>query len=179
MSKKCYCCGINEISSEFFYCIECLKKLKEMFDNNENIIDNPNGTEHCISCGKFDNRKILWTGNSRYFSNHNGDGIPICSICVESELKKYKELRRSQKRYKCVCCGYDTLPKEPKECVGYICPVCLWENDVFMNNMFDLDEKSDCNNGMTLYQARENFKKYNVCNKKFISEVRKAKPEKF
>ncbi len=89
MSKKCYCCGINEISSEFFYCIACLKKLKEMFDNNENIIDNPNGTEHCISCGKFENRKILWTGNSTYFSNHNGDGIPICSICVESELKKY------------------------------------------------------------------------------------------
>ena len=93
MSKKCYCCGINEISDEFFYCIDCLKKLKEMFDKNENIIDNPNSTEHCISCGEFENRKILWTGNSRCFPNHHGDGIPICNICVESELKKYKELK--------------------------------------------------------------------------------------
>ncbi len=44
---------------------------------------------------------------------------------------------------KCVCCGYKTLPKKVSECVGFICPVCFGKNDVFMNNMYDLKEKSD------------------------------------
>ena len=74
---------------------------------------------------------------------------------------------------KCLCCEYKTLPKKVSECVGFICPVCFWENDVFMNNMYDLKEKSDCNRSMPLEQARENYKKYDACAEEFINKVRK------
>ena len=61
---------------------------------------------------------------------------------------------------KCLCCGYKTLPKSEEESIAFICPVCFWENDVFMKN------------NMTLEQARDNFKKYGACDKKFINNVR-------
>ena len=52
-------------------------------------------------------------------------------------------------------------------------PYMFWENDVFMNNMYDLKEKSDCNRSMPLEQARENYKKYDACAEEFINKVRK------
>lgn len=76
----------------------------------------------------------------------------------------------------CLCCGYQTLPASPADCIGFICPVCFWENDVFMKDMHDCKEKSDCNHGMTLEQARENFKKYATCAQRFLGYVRKPKP---
>lgn len=78
---------------------------------------------------------------------------------------------------KCLCCVYKTLPKKANECVAFICPVCFWENDVFMKNMLDLKEKSDSNRGMNLEQARENFKKYNACAEEFSSKVRMPNKE--
>ena len=76
-------------------------------------------------------------------------------------------------REKCLCCGYKTLPEKPENCITFVCPVCFWENDVFMKNIYDVKEKSDSNKGMTLKEARENFKRYGACNKEFISKVRK------
>lgn len=78
---------------------------------------------------------------------------------------------------KCLCCGYKTLPAKRENCIAFICPVCFFENDVFMKNMNDIKEKSDSNGGMTLEQARDNFKKYGACNKEFITKVRKPKKE--
>ncbi|MFI3255507.1 MAG: CPCC family cysteine-rich protein [Eubacteriales bacterium] len=36
--------------------------------------------------------------------------------------------------YPCSCCGYITLPVAREEAIGYICPVCFWENDVFIKS---------------------------------------------
>ena len=74
---------------------------------------------------------------------------------------------------KCLCCGYKTLPKKVEECICFICPVCFWENDIFMKNIYDTKEKSDSNGGMTLDEARDNYKNYGACDKKFIDKVRK------
>ena len=42
--------------------------------------------------------------------------------------------------YKCLCCGNETLPVPTEEAIAYICPVCWWENDVFLKSP---DEPSD------------------------------------
>lgn len=67
-------------------------------------------------------------------------------------------------KYRCLCCGNKTLPYKAEECVAFICPMCFWENDVFMDNMHDITEQSDSNSHMTLEQARNNYKEYGVCN---------------
>ncbi len=63
-------------------------------------------------------------------------------------------------KYPCPCCGYYTFPVPADQAVAYICPVCCWENDVFVESD---DEPSDENHGLTLNEGRENFKKYTVC----------------
>ena len=62
--------------------------------------------------------------------------------------------------YRCLCCGNETLPVPAEEAIAYICPVCWWENDVFLNSP---DEPSDENHGMTLLEAQENYIKYGIC----------------
>ncbi len=67
--------------------------------------------------------------------------------------------------YPCPCCGYKTLPVPAKEAIAYICPVCFWENDIFIQST---EEPSDQNHQMTLSKARENFKKYKAVDKRFL-----------
>ena len=62
--------------------------------------------------------------------------------------------------YKCLCCGHETLPVPAEDAVACICPVCWWENDVFIHSE---NEPSDENHGLTLSQARENYKKFGIC----------------
>lgn len=64
-----------------------------------------------------------------------------------------------KKKYNCPCCGHPTYPVPPKDDVGYICDICWWENDPFIQSD---DEPSDQNHGMTLKQAKENYKKYGI-----------------
>lgn len=62
--------------------------------------------------------------------------------------------------YQCLCCGCYTLPA-PADCaIAFICPVCVWENDVFLTGD---DEPSDENHGVTLRRARAAYQKYGVC----------------
>ena len=44
--------------------------------------------------------------------------------------------------YKCLCCGNETLPVSAEDAIAHICPVCWWENDVFLKSP---DEPSDEN----------------------------------
>jgi len=73
-------------------------------------------------------------------------------------------------KYKCPCCGYYTFPVPRQQAISYICPVCLWENDLFTS---DDNEPSDCNHGLTLNQGRENFRKFGACEKNMICHARK------
>ena len=56
----------------------------------------------------------------------------------------------------CPCCGNRTIPHEG-DALAFICPVCFWEIDLFLNGE---EEKSDQNHGLTLRQARINFRKF-------------------
>ncbi|WP_418632343.1 CPCC family cysteine-rich protein [Ruthenibacterium lactatiformans] len=62
--------------------------------------------------------------------------------------------------YQCLCCGCYTLPVPPEDAIAYICPVCFWENDVFIKSD---NEPSDENHGLTLQQARKNYAEYGAC----------------
>lgn len=57
---------------------------------------------------------------------------------------------------KCPCCGYLTIPNKG-DANAYICPVCMWEIDLFIKNC---DESSDLNNGLSLKEAIKNYKEY-------------------
>lgn len=57
----------------------------------------------------------------------------------------------------CPCCGAD-IPANPSP--GYICPVCWWEMDYFTA---DEDEPSDQNHGLSLAEARLNFRVFGIC----------------
>ena len=78
--------------------------------------------------------------------------------------------------YPCACCGYLTLPVPREQAIAYICPVCYWENDVFITSD---DEPSDENHGITLKEGRENYKVLGACSKERLIYVRNPKPEEF
>ena len=57
----------------------------------------------------------------------------------------------------CPCCGAD-IPESPSP--GYVCPMCWWEIDYFTA---DEDEPSDQNHGLSLAEARLNFRTFGIC----------------
>lgn len=77
-----------------------------------------------------------------------------------------------KKQYPCPCCGYSTFPIPAEQAIAYICPVCFWENDLFIE---DQKDPSDCNHGMTLEQAQKNYQQFFACSEEFICYVRKPK----
>lgn len=77
---------------------------------------------------------------------------------------------REKKMYNCPCCGNATYPVPPKDDVGFICDICWWENDPFIQSE---DEPSDQNHGMTLTQAKNNYKKYGISAPHLIKVWRK------
>lgn len=77
-------------------------------------------------------------------------------------------------KYPCPCCGYLTFPVPKEDAIAYICPVCLWENDVFDPGE---DRPSDENRGMTLAQGREAFRRLGAVREEFLQYVRTPLPE--
>ena len=73
----------------------------------------------------------------------------------------------NNKKYRCPCCGYLTLDDEP----GHfdICPVCFWEDD---NLQADDPYYEGGPNGISLNQARENYKKFGACEECSLGSVR-------
>jgi len=76
--------------------------------------------------------------------------------------------------YPCPCCGYLTLPAPKEQAAAFICPVCFWENDVFLSGD---EEPSDLNHGLTLKEGRENYLAFGACSEKMRPYVRGPKPE--
>lgn len=79
-------------------------------------------------------------------------------------------------KHKCPCCGYYTLPVSHKDALAFICPVCFWEIDTFIQSD---DEPSDSNHSMTLNQARLNFLRLGACEGSMLEHVRKPEEDEF
>ena len=77
-------------------------------------------------------------------------------------------------KYKCKCCGCYTLPMPSAEALAFICPVCFWENDVFITSD---DEPSDENHGLTLSEARRNYYKFGASCTQVKEHIRKPTQE--
>lgn len=56
----------------------------------------------------------------------------------------------------CPCCSQMTIPNDG-DALAYICPVCYWEIDLFIQGE---DEASDLNRGLTLREAKDKYQKY-------------------
>ncbi len=96
---------------------------------------------------------------------------------------------KHDKKYKCLCCGYQTLDTRGEY---DICPVCFWEDDAYLafsektirgiyyDNEPAIDELLDipsgANHGLTLRQARENYRSFGACEKEMLPYVRKLHP---
>ncbi len=89
----------------------------------------------------------------------SGDTLTVlcCSIDIQ------------QKRYPCPCCGWLTYRVPASQDHGYICPVCFWENDSFIGS--DL-QPSDSNHGLTLAQARMNYRTIGAVEQSLLPHVR-------
>ncbi|WP_295761062.1 CPCC family cysteine-rich protein [uncultured Oscillibacter sp.] len=77
-------------------------------------------------------------------------------------------------RWPCPCCGYKTFPVPKEDALAYLCPVCLWENDVFDPGE---DRPSDENHGMTLAEGREAYKRLGAVREEFLPYAREPLPE--
>ena len=77
-------------------------------------------------------------------------------------------------RFSCPCCGCLTFPVPAADAIAYICPVCMWENDVFTASD---DEPSDENHDLTLDQGRANYRTLGVCYPRLAPYARKPFPE--
>lgn len=78
------------------------------------------------------------------------------------------------KPFPCPCCGCLTFPVPPEEALAYICPVCFWENDVFLQFP---EEPSDENHGLTLLEAYANYRQYGAVLPQLAIYTRKPRPE--
>lgn len=76
--------------------------------------------------------------------------------------------------FPCPCCGCLTLPDSPDKAIAFICPVCFWENDVFIGSD---NEPSDENGGISLRQARSHYAQCGACRERMTPYVRKPHPE--
>ena len=77
---KCYCCGVNA-TGDRYYCHQCLKELQDIFNTDSyEILHKPDSTEHCNSCGEWENRKII-----------NKLCSYICDKCVVEKLLQYEQ----------------------------------------------------------------------------------------
>ena len=73
--------------------------------------------------------------------------------------------------FPCSCCGYITIPNKG-DAPCYICPICMWQIDLFIRSE---DEQVNLNHGLSLTQARENFKEYGAVLKRLKQYCRVPK----
>lgn len=82
-------------------------------------------------------------------------------------------------RYQCKCCGYYTLSDKPLDLNIYprtfeVCPVCFWEDDSlqFLN-----PNRNYGPNGVSLHEAKKNYKEFGAIRKDVLQYVRKPRAD--
>lgn len=71
-------------------------------------------------------------------------------------------------KYRCPCCGFYTL-NDKADNTFQICPVCYWEDD---GVQFQEPNYQGGANGVSLIQAKENFKSFGAIEERFKNYVR-------
>lgn len=73
-------------------------------------------------------------------------------------------------KYTCFICGYRTLDAR---CDWDICPICFWEDDVWVEN----EDDSSPANGMTVSEAQARFIQIGAVSEDMVQHVRAPGPE--
>jgi hypothetical protein len=73
--------------------------------------------------------------------------------------------------FRCPCCGYMTLDER---CEYDICPVCFWEDDGTDDH--NADSVSGPNHGLSLTQARLNYRTFGASEADMLPHVRPPRP---
>ncbi len=73
----------------------------------------------------------------------------------------------------CPVCGLRTIPEGG---MAYRCPVCGWESDEFVQDEW---EPSDRNDGLSLYEARLNFRTFGWSNPAMLIEGEETNDAEF
>lgn len=89
------------------------------------------------------------------------------------EIEEYEDNNSSEVigDSECPCCGYITIPNKG-DAISYICPVCMWEIDLFIH---DDNEASDLNNELSLKKAKENYEQFGAVQKRLKKFCRAPK----
>jgi hypothetical protein len=75
----------------------------------------------------------------------------------------------------CPCCGFLTFGDDSSGTFA-ICPVCYWEDDqVQLQN----PELRGGANAVSLLEARENFREFGACERRFLTHVRSPSPDEY
>lgn len=74
---ECYACG-KKIQNGYL-CKEHAFELRSMLENNDSVIEHPDHRYHCIICGEYEDRKIV------YYKGL----IFICDKDIEEEFTNY------------------------------------------------------------------------------------------
>ena len=74
--------------------------------------------------------------------------------------------------FACPCCAHLTLEEAPPGTYA-ICPVCFWEDDFVQFRDPDYEGGA---NGVSLAEARENFRAFGACSEADKAHVRSALP---
>jgi hypothetical protein len=75
----------------------------------------------------------------------------------------------NKKKFQCPCCGYFTLDEKPPGTFE-ICPVCYWEDD---DVQFNNPNYVGGANGISLNQARKNYRSLGAIEIAYLKYVRK------
>ena len=73
---------------------------------------------------------------------------------------------------KCPCCGFYTIDSDD-EVITDICEVCFWQYDITAHEQH---ERSIGPNGISLDEAKANYKKYGACKREFADKKFVRKP---
>lgn len=101
---------------------------------------------------KYGNRKYAYLPEASSKVWEAAEDMPP----AQQEEGQGEESKEGQRLQPCPCCGCFTIPPGG-EYTAYICPVCFWEMDCFIQGP---EEPSDQNHGLTLIQAARNYRKY-------------------
>ncbi|UUV26663.1 CPCC family cysteine-rich protein [Lysinibacillus sp. FN11] len=83
---------------------------------------------------------------NQYLPSINYDDTTNCEHDIESDIVVGNS--------PCPCCEFITIPNNG-EALAYICPVCFWEIDLFIQSNV---EASDQNHGLTLTEQEKIIK---------------------
>ncbi|MEN3539641.1 CPCC family cysteine-rich protein [Microbispora sp. ZYX-F-249] len=96
-------------------------------------------------------------------------GIEVFEEYVEVATNRSVHAPEGSGPHACPCCGYLTLDSR-----GWyqICPVCFWEDDGQDDHDADDIRRGGPNYGLSLTQARLNFRQIGACRERVLPYVR-------